>query len=94
VVLHLLTKRRQDLVAARTPDHQPAPPAADGPGPRRRPTQPHRQARRRAASHRNARRSAGGHPLAAGHRARRRCPSLGAADRRSPGAHQGGGRPG
>ena len=32
------------------PDHQPAPPAADGPGPRRRPPQPHRQARRRAAS--------------------------------------------
>jgi transposase len=29
-VLHLLTKRREDLVAARTPDHQPAAPGEVG----------------------------------------------------------------
>jgi transposase len=48
VVLHLLTKRREDLVAAH-PDHQPPAPAADSPGPRRRQTQPHRQPGRRPA---------------------------------------------
>ena len=48
-VLHLLTKRRQDLVAARTQTINPAAPAADGHGPRRRPAKPHRQAGRGTA---------------------------------------------
>jgi transposase len=86
-MLHLLTKRRQDLVAAR-PDHQPAPPAADGPGPRRRQAQPHRQPRRRAARPGHCHRRTGGHPLAVGHRACGRRASAGAADCRGGGAHQ------
>ena len=52
------------------PDHQPAAPAADGPDPRRRQTQPHRQARCCTARWGHARWCAGGHPLAARHRAR------------------------
>ena len=36
--------------------------------------QPHRQARRHAVGRRHGRRPAGGHSLAAGHRARGRCP--------------------
>jgi hypothetical protein len=49
MVLHLLTKRREDLVAARTQIIKPAAPAAGRSGPRRRQTKPHGQARRRAA---------------------------------------------
>jgi transposase len=49
MVLHLLTKRREGLVAARTQIIKPAAPAAGRSGPRRRQTKPHGQARHRAA---------------------------------------------
>jgi transposase len=45
------------------PDHQPAPPAAGRPDPRRRQTQPHRQPCRRAARPGCSDRRSGGHPL-------------------------------
>jgi hypothetical protein len=79
-VLHLLTKRREDLVATRTQSR--AAPAAT-----------FRQARRRAAGRGHAHRPAGSYPLAAGHRTRRRRPPPGAANRRRGGAHQDCGRP-
>jgi transposase len=77
VVLHLLTKRRQDLVAARTQTinrlHRLLMDLV--PGGARRTSPP---AGRDAVGHGDAGRSAGAHPLAAGRRARGRRPPPGA----------------
>jgi transposase len=70
VVSHLLTKRRQDLVAARTQTINRLHRRLMDLVPGGRPAQSHRQARRRSAQPGCSDRCSGGHPLAAGLAAR------------------------
>jgi hypothetical protein len=65
VVLHLLTKRREDLVGMRTQTINRLHRLLVDLGSRRRRPQPHRQARRCAACPARSGRRTGGHPLAA-----------------------------
>jgi hypothetical protein len=92
VVLHLLTKRREDLVAARTQTIQPPAPAAGRPGPRRRQKKPDRQPRRQIARPGCSNQRPGGHPPPTRPRAHRRRARPGPADRRGRGPHQDRGR--
>jgi hypothetical protein len=62
VVLHLLTKRREDLVAVRTQTINWLHRLLMDLWSQVAPDEPHRQARRRVAGHGHARRPAGGHP--------------------------------